>query len=292
MGRPVTLLAALGTVGTVLCLAVTLLLWPERSAHAERPAARLASADPSGFAVVAHRGYAGPGVTENTLPAIRRAARYAATAVELDVQLTRDGRLLVLHDATLDRTTTCRGRVDARRLSWVVERCRGRRGGERLPTLAQALDLVVRLGTHVVVDVKRPPSAWTEERYARLVRAIRSRGLQERTLLLGYHRANLEALRALDPALRVQGIADDLADVERMRTWADGVNVPAQVATGGLVEDLRDQGLLVLGRKTGLESDWSALRDAGVDGLLTARVAPYLAWATTPTPTPTATPTV
>ena len=51
--------------------------------------------------------------------------------------------------------------------------------------------------------------------------------------------------------------------------------------------DLRTQGLLVLGRKTGAETSWALLRDAGVDGLLTSRVEAYRTWSTASTPTPT-----
>ena len=293
MGRRVGGLAVAGGAVLALCLVVTLLFWPQRTAHADRPArsaVRLASVgttDGAGFAVVAHRGYPGRGVTENTLPAFRQALTHGATAIELDVQLTRDGRLLVLHDPTLDRTTTCRGRVERRTLARLQERCRGRRGGERLPSLGQVLDLAVRRDAHVVVDLKRRPSVWSPTRYARLVGAIRSRGLEDRTVVLGYHRTYLEAVRALDPALRVQGIVDDLAEVARMREWADGVNLPATAATADLVADLRTQGLLVLGRKTGAETSWALLRDAGVDGLLTSRVEAYRTWSTASTPMPT-----
>ncbi len=287
MGRRVSVLAA---AAAVLCLAVALLFWPERMAHADRSGARLASATDAsagpdgsdGFAVVGHRGYPGPGVTEDTVPALRRALGYGATAVELDVQLTRDGRFLVLHDPSLDRTTTCRGRVDARTLARIQERCRGRRGHELLPSLGQALDLVARRGAHVVVDLKRPPSAWSPALYDALVAQLRARGLVERTVVLGFHRATLEAVRRIEPGLRVQAIARDLEDVERMRTWADGLNLPASLATPELVGSLREQGLLVLGRKTGAESDWTLLRDAGAAGLLTGRVATYVAWRAVP----------
>lgn len=267
-------------------LVVSLLLWPEQTARAERPVARLAAieavdviaAPPEGYALVAHRGFPARRVTENTLPAFRRAVRYGATAVELDVQLTRDGRFLVLHDPSLDRTTTCRGRVDRRTLARIQARCRARRGGELLPSLGQALDLLARSRTRVMVDVKRPPSAWTPERYRGLVHAIRSRGLVDRTVVLGFHRANLEALQAVEPALRTQAIADDLAEVERQRTWADGLNLPAGLATPELVTGLRAQGLLVLGRKTSVRTDWARLRTAGADGVLTGSVASYITW--------------
>ncbi|GAA1933838.1 glycerophosphodiester phosphodiesterase [Nocardioides marmoribigeumensis] len=286
-------------VAMLLCLLVTAAAWPQHSARADRPRrAQLVAADPAaGFAIVGHRGYPARDVTENTVPSFRRAVRYGATAVELDVQLTRDGRLLVMHDPTLDRTTTCRGRVAARTLAAIQQRCRGRRGHELVPSLGQVLGLVVRLGTDVVVDVKRPPASWSPARYHRLVDAIRSRGLVDRTVVLGFHRANLEAIRHIEPGLRVQGIASTPADVARIRTWADGLNLPASLATPELVGGLRDQGLLVLGRKTSLARDWSVLRESGADGLLTDSLASYGTWvarqgpATSPTPTPTPTPT-
>lgn len=63
--------------------------------------------------VVAHRG-ASREAPENTLAAFDRALALGADALELDVRLARDGAAVVIHDATLDRTTTTGGRVDAR----------------------------------------------------------------------------------------------------------------------------------------------------------------------------------
>ena len=58
----------------------------------------------------AHRGLHGPGVPENSLAAFRRAAE-AGYGAELDVRLTKDGRLAVIHDATLDRVCGVSGRA-------------------------------------------------------------------------------------------------------------------------------------------------------------------------------------
>ena len=58
----------------------------------------------------AHRGLHGPGVPENSLAAFRRAAE-AGYGAELDVRLTRDGRLAVFHDSTLERMCGVPGRV-------------------------------------------------------------------------------------------------------------------------------------------------------------------------------------
>jgi glycerophosphoryl diester phosphodiesterase len=61
-------------------------------------------------ALIAHRG-ASRAAPENTLPAIREAARHGARWVEVDVKLTADGKPVIIHDDTVDRTTNGRGLV-------------------------------------------------------------------------------------------------------------------------------------------------------------------------------------
>lgn len=68
--------------------------------------------DPSARPVVAHRGGAGR-APENTAVALLNARSLGADAVELDVRLSRDGEVMVMHDPTVDRTTDGRGSVDA-----------------------------------------------------------------------------------------------------------------------------------------------------------------------------------
>jgi glycerophosphoryl diester phosphodiesterase len=95
---------------------------------------------------LAHRG-SGPTrplspLPENSLPAFRDGMAKGADGIELDVELTGDGHLLVMHDDTLDRTTTCAGCVSGYTLR-EAQQCaltdgRGNPTDERPPTLAQA----------------------------------------------------------------------------------------------------------------------------------------------------------
>lgn len=98
---------------------------------------------------------------ENTLAAFRRALEAGAAAVECDVQRTRDGRLVVIHDQTVDRTTNGRGRV----VSLTFDECRRLDAGawfgpafagERVPTLDEVLDLV-RERAVVLLEIKHGP---------------------------------------------------------------------------------------------------------------------------------------
>lgn len=95
--------------------------------------------------VVAHRGdwrYA----PENSLPAIENAIKMGVDIIELDIQRTKDGHLILMHDATLDRTTTGKGKVSAWTLD-SIQSLRLRNGcsirtKETIPTLEEALLLV------------------------------------------------------------------------------------------------------------------------------------------------------
>jgi glycerophosphoryl diester phosphodiesterase len=97
-------------------------------------------------AIIGHRG-APRETPENTLASFRRAFELGADAIELDVRLSRDGAPIVMHDATLERTTDGADSVSQRTLaqlkrldagSWFDPKFRG----ERIPTLEEALALV------------------------------------------------------------------------------------------------------------------------------------------------------
>ena len=110
-----------------------------------------------------------PTYGENTIPAFRASAKQGFV-LELDVKLTADDVPVVIHDATLDRTTDCAGRVDALPLAQLRD-CRvdilgtsgnfvqlGPGEGRRVPTLERVLRLVDRKGVQANVEIKNVPT--------------------------------------------------------------------------------------------------------------------------------------
>ncbi len=105
--------------------------------------------------IMGHRG--APAVEpENTLRSFRRALAMGVAAVELDVQLTGDGRLAVIHDETLDRTTNGKGPVNNFTLAELQQLDAGQ--GEPIPSLEEVFDLV-KGKAHLVVELKQPEAA-------------------------------------------------------------------------------------------------------------------------------------
>lgn len=109
---------------------------------------------------IAHRG-ASAYAPENTLPALRAAVELGCDLAEVDVQRTRDGVLVLVHDADLGRTTRSRrsvGDLTYRQLlrldagSWFSPAY----AGEPIPTLDQAIDVLDGTGTGLLLELKHP----------------------------------------------------------------------------------------------------------------------------------------
>jgi glycerophosphoryl diester phosphodiesterase len=167
---------------------------------------------------VVHRGGAALW-PENSLTAFRNALALGSRMLELDVHLTADGEVAVIHDPTLERTTDSRGAV-ARCTAADLRRARLRAPGGALtddcvPTLDEVLALAAPAGVTLLVEVKTPgPAVRYERRGERVVAApgpryealeatvlakLAAAGVAERSFLLAFNPAVLAEIRALAP---------------------------------------------------------------------------------------------
>ena len=136
--------------------------------------------------VFAHRGGAQL-APENTLQAFEHGVALGADGIELDVRASRDGRVVVLHDATLDRTTVLRGPVSQRTVDEL------RPAG--VPELARVLRACP--GVRVIVEVKLNDPA-----FGRLVvDELRKADAVERACVGSFSRGVLREVRRAEPAL-------------------------------------------------------------------------------------------
>ena len=108
--------------------------------------------------VIGHRGAMGH-APENTIASIRRAAALGAAWVEVDVRLTADNRLVLMHDATLERTTDGEGLVQEATLAEIAALDAGgwyapEFAGERVPTLEEFIDTCRELGLRANIEIK------------------------------------------------------------------------------------------------------------------------------------------
>jgi glycerophosphoryl diester phosphodiesterase len=127
--------------------------------------------------------------------------------VELDVHLSRDDVVVVIHDPTLERTTSGQGPVRAQGWDALARLTLRGTAGEPVPRLAEVLDLLrptpVGLLLEIKADAAGTPYPEIEER---VLSQLRTAGLAARTAVMAFEWGTLGRLRRLDPGLRLTGL--------------------------------------------------------------------------------------
>ena len=159
--------------------------------------------------VTAHRGFSGK-APENTLAAFRAAIDAGCDMIELDVHLSRDSQVVVIHDDTLERTTNGRGNVadqtyaELKRLdagSWFDPRF----SGERIPALAEVL-LMARNKILVNIELKKGKNKFPytmEELANRTLREVDRADMSDQVLFSSFDPAAIDRISERNPLLPV-----------------------------------------------------------------------------------------
>ncbi|MGO8920072.1 MAG: glycerophosphodiester phosphodiesterase, partial [Stellaceae bacterium] len=225
--------------------------------------------------VIGHRGVA-LSAPENTLAGFRAAAALSVAWVEFDVRLTRDGRAILLHDDTLERTTTGRGAAltlsfeEIRRFdagAWFGPGFRG----ERVPSLEETIELLAELGLGAVVELKPAPGAEgaTGHAVAALV-AERWPASLPAPLLSSFKPAALAAARAAAPQLERALLVGAVPRLWREQVAALGcglLHVDQRRLDRIVVAELTGAGLAVFAYTVNLPERAQELFSWGVDAV-------------------------
>lgn len=198
---------------------------------------------PESIAVSAHRG--GPVGPENSLAAMRASIAAGVAILELDVALTRDGAVVLLHDRTLDRTTTGTGPVALATLAGLRDlRLKDRSGqvtDEPLPTLTEALALA-RGRAVISIDFK-PASRPSDPSYpadmrnlvSAVARDVQAAGAARQVTLIVYSPADAALVRAVAPWATQSISADTASGLAAYR--AAGVGPEQSLVFAGVLRD-------------------------------------------------------
>ena len=230
--------------------------------------------------LVAHRG-AGKLAPENTLTAMRVGHAHGYRMVEFDVKLAADNVSFLLHDATLERTTSGRGRADA--LPW-RELSRldaggwhsAKYAGEPLPTLGAIARWARAHGVLCNVEIKPTPGREAETGAAvALDVATLWRDADVPPLLSSFREAALDAARRAVPALPRALLTDELADdwLDRLaRLDCVALDADFETLTPDVIDAAHRAGYRVLCYTPNEREQIDQLADWGVDTLITDAV--------------------
>jgi glycerophosphoryl diester phosphodiesterase len=153
--------------------------------------------------VIAHRGFSGT-APENTLAAVRAAIRIKADMVEIDVTLTADHHIVVIHDETLDRTTDGKGEVSRFTLAEIQRLDAGSWfdpafAGEAVPTLDEVL---AEVEGRMLLNVEIKSEAVPRGVVGGVASAIREHGMADQVVVSSFSPAALSEMHALAPEIR------------------------------------------------------------------------------------------
>jgi len=229
---------------------------------------------------VAHRGASGH-APENTMSAFQKGFEMKADYIEIDVQMTKDGELVVIHDTTVNRTTNGTGKVgdltfeEIRQLdagSWFSEAY----AGESIPTFEEVLG-EFRGKVGILIELKSPELyPGIEEKIAdAVIERNMDKSNSNKIIMQSFNHESVKKSKELLPNLSHGVLAGaSWANVTKEQlsgfaTYADYFNPNMNIVTDDLVGDVHEAGLEIFPYTSKSQEQALNLFDLNVDGIIT-----------------------
>lgn len=225
--------------------------------------------------IIAHRGFSSR-APENTMSAFEIALEFGVDGLELDVQLSKDGELVVCHDELLDRTTNGSGLLKDYTLEELKELDAGgwyskEYGGEKIPTLREVLDLVKGKDLLLNIELKSGVISYPgiEEKTVSLVKEY---GLVDNTIISSFNHYSLVEIKKVMPEMAIgilymEGLYEPWDYAEKLQARALHpyfYNIVPEIVKGA-----KERGLLLNPFTVDEPRHIAMVVDAQVDGIIT-----------------------
>ncbi|MBK8797736.1 MAG: hypothetical protein IPM07_15930 [Anaerolineales bacterium] len=223
----------------------------------------------STFLTIAHRG-ASAYAPENTFAAFELALQMGVRHIELDVRVTADGQAVVIHDETLDRTTSGAGPVAQRSLAELKEFDAGswfdsRFASEQVPAFTEVLERYAKLA-HLHTEIKSGQVGFCKH----IIDEIHQHGAEQRVTITAFELAHLVEVRRLAPNLStgwlVRNITEELIATAK-RMGIDQLCPQASTVSPEIVRLLHNEGFTVRAWGVPSEAVMRAVVRSGADGM-------------------------
>jgi glycerophosphoryl diester phosphodiesterase len=228
---------------------------------------------------VAHRG-ASEYAPENTIAAFDKAVEMEADYIELDVQRSKDGELVIIHDKTVDRTTNGSGYVKDLTIeqlesldagSWMSDQF----SGEKIPTFDEILDKYQgKIG--ILIELKAPELyPGIEESVAQKIkeRDLYNFQYDDKTIIQSFNFESMKKMNALLPKVRIGVLTSSLAHtteqaLKEFTVYADYFNPNYEIVTEDLVNQVHSQGMKISPWTVSNQKSAEFLLNMGVDAII------------------------
>jgi len=229
--------------------------------------------------IIGHRGYPAK-YPENTLAAFQAAIDAGAVMIELDVMLSRDRKVVVIHDATLERTTNGKGSVADFTLAELQQLDAGswfdaQFADQQLPALSEVLDQV-NGRAYVNIEIKsdayeshHPPDAIEKQ----VVELLRQKQLVDSVIISSFNVKFLEQIASMKQAPAIAFISENPADEKTVqmctRLKVFSWHPDQRVVTGNQVKQMHAAAIKVFPYNVDTFEDYTRMIEMRVDGVIT-----------------------
>ena len=226
--------------------------------------------------VIAHRGFSGR-APENTLLAIREAIAIGAEMVEIDVTMTADGHVILLHDETLDRTTSGTGPPTDHTLEEIRELDAGTWfstvfAGEKIPTLSEALQTVKG---RILINIEIKPEAVDHGVVPKIASLIAEHEMHNQVIVSSFSPEALLRMKIADPEVITATLFNKDLHTGRdpleivLEVGSRGFNISARRLTAAMIERCHKHGIPIAVYTVNEPDEMRRLIELGVDAVFT-----------------------
>lgn len=225
--------------------------------------------------IFAHRGFSGL-YPENTMLAFRKAAEVGCDGIELDVQLTKDGVIVIMHDETIDRTTNGKGNLrDYTYEELCAFDCCGKFPGmydfQRIPTLQEYLEWVKDTGLLTNIELKNSVYYY-ENLEEKVIDKVRELGMEDRVIFSSFNLVSVTKCKRMIPEIPMGFLSE--TRVDNMGAFAKEYQVEyyhpdKSYLTENQVEDCHRKGIGVNVWTVNKKTDMERMAEWKVDGIFT-----------------------
>uniref|UniRef100_A0A7S2XDJ8 GP-PDE domain-containing protein n=1 Tax=Lotharella oceanica TaxID=641309 RepID=A0A7S2XDJ8_9EUKA len=231
--------------------------------------------------VIAHRG-ASHEAPENTLDAVNAALIPGVDMVECDVHMTKDGQVVVIHDATVDRTTNGRGAVEDHTMEQ-ISKLNANNGNDeyewcKVPTLAEWLKLVLNGEKIPLIELKPGKTGPYKGMAAKVYQIIRKAGASRKAVFQSFEHSYLEELRKMDSKIKLHTLyvfpQINLNVIGTNKAiGSESVNVYHGAANRAFTQAMHQHGFKVMVYTVDAPGRMLKMIKNGVDGIITNKPA-------------------
>lgn len=222
---------------------------------------------------IAHRGFSGKYPENTNIAFVKALTEGYCDGIEVDVHMTKDGKLVIIHDNKLDRTTTGTGFIKDYTLEEVLKFDAGvkyhpKYKGEKISSIDLALDLVKKYNVRLYIEIKN-----SEDEYKgieeKIIEKVKEFALEDKVILSSYNAESVKRVKLLDAHIKTGLLCKEVPWDIRNYRYADAICFCYEFADREAIDTIHSIGKKITVWTVDEINDMKKMIEIGVDAIIT-----------------------